>query len=150
MSTHSISKFRISFFAAVLAFAATSPVAHAQDVGTAGKINVPFAFETATGQHFNPCIYAIQIENAHTLQIKGQTASGLVMTTVDDNAQPSNAGKATFRKYGNQYFLSDIVIAGKSRRLSLLPAKMARQLQIAAQQTAPPAPVELALLGTGR
>jgi hypothetical protein len=147
MTTHSISKFRISLFAAVLAFA---PIAHSQDVGMTGKINVPFAFETSTGQHFNAGVYTLQIENLHTLQIKGQSAAGLVMTTIEDNAQPSKTGKATFRKYGSQYFLSDIVIAGKSRRLSLLPAKMARQLQIAAQETAPSAPVELALLGTAR
>ena len=147
MSTHSISKFRISLFAAVLALA---PIAHGQDVGMTGKINVPFAFKTATGQHFNAGVYTIQMENVHTLQIKGQSISGLVMTTIEDNAQPSKTGKATFRKYGAQYFLSDIVIAGKSRRLSLLPPKMARRLQVAAGQTATPAPVELALLGTTR
>ncbi len=47
------------FIAAVLAVASLAPAAQAQeqDPGFSAQVNVPFAFQTATGQHFNPGIY---------------------------------------------------------------------------------------------
>ena len=81
MSTLSISKFRAGLFAAVLAVAPLSPALHGQDVGMFAKMNVPFAFETASGHHFAPGVYSVRMESLHTLLIRGDSDSALTMTT---------------------------------------------------------------------
>jgi hypothetical protein len=148
MTTLSMLKFRASIFAAALAIAPFSPVSRAQDVGMLAQVNVPFAFETAS-QHFNAGVYTIRVENEHTLRIQGKSRSGLAMTWVDDNAQSAKTGKAVFQKYGDQYFLSEISITGKSRRIHFRPSKTESQMLIAGSKTTPTG-VELALMDGSR
>jgi hypothetical protein len=145
MSTLSISKFRAGLFAAVLAVAPLSPALHGQDVGMFAKMNVPFAFETASGHHFAPGVYSVRMESLHTLLVKGDSDSALTMTTLEDNGQVAKTGKATFHRYGNQYFLSEITVAGKSRQIHFAKSKAENRAQIAAEKT-PATNVELALL----
>jgi hypothetical protein len=148
MSTLSMLKFRASIFAAALAIAPFSPVSRAQDVGMLAQVNVPFAFETAS-QHFTAGVYTIRMENEHTLLIRGNSDSGLAMAWVDDNAQPAKTGKALFRKYGDQYFLSEISITGKSRRVHFRPSKAESEMLIAGSKTTPTG-VEIALMDASR
>jgi hypothetical protein len=147
MSTLSISKFRAGLFAAVLAVAPLSPALHGQDVGMFAKMNVPFAFETASGHHFAPGVYSVRMESLHTLLITGDSDSALTMTTLEDNGQVAKTGEATFHRYGNQYFLSEITVAGRSRQIHFAKSKAENRAQIAAEKT-PPTNVELALLET--
>jgi|HubBroStandDraft_4_1064222.scaffolds.fasta_scaffold1003734_1 hypothetical protein len=147
MSTLSISKFRAGLFAAVLAVAPLSPALHGQDVGMFAKMNVPFAFETASGHHFAPGVYSVRMESLHTLLVKGDSDSALTMTTLEDNGQVAKTGEATFHRYGNQYFLSEITVAGRSRQIHFAKSKAENRAQIAAEKT-PATNVELALLET--
>ncbi len=149
MSTLSISKFRAGLFAAVLAVAPLSPALHGQDVGMFARMNVPFAFETASGHHFAPGTYSVRMESLHTLLIRGDSDSALTMTTLEDNGQTAKTGKAIFRRYGDQYFLSEITVAGKSRRIGFAKSKAENQAQIATENI-PATNVELALLETTR
>jgi hypothetical protein len=149
MTTLSISKFRAGLFAAVLAVAPLSSALHGQDIGIIGKVNVPFAFATASGHHFAPGVYTVRMESLHTLLIRGDSDSALAMASSEDYAQPAKTGKATFRKYGNQYFLSEITVAGRSREVHFAQSKAERRAQVAAEKT-PPTNVELALLETTR
>src|ERR1700728_2607916 len=135
MNTLSISKFRAGLFAAVLAVAPLSPALHGQDVGMIARVNVPFAFETASGHHFAPGVYSVRMEGLHTLLIRGDSDSALTMTTSEDNGQTAKIGKATFRKYGNQYFLSEITVAGRSRQIHMAESKAENRAQIAAEKT---------------
>jgi hypothetical protein len=137
------SKFRTSLFAGVLAVVASSPMAQAQDVGMLGQVNVPFAFETAS-QHFAAGVYQIRMEDQHILLVEGKSGSGMVMTTMNNDREPAAASKATFRKYGDQYFLGDISIAGRSRRLHFAASKTEGQLRIVTKTA--PTGVELAVL----
>jgi hypothetical protein len=147
MSTLSISKFRAGLFAAVLAVAPLSPALHGQDLGMFAKMNVPFAFETASGQHFAPGVYSVRMENLHTLLIRGDSDSGLTMTTLEDNGQVAKTGEATFHRYGNQYFLTEITVAGRSRQIHFAKSKAENRAQVAQEQI-PATDVELALLET--
>jgi len=137
------SKFRSSLFAGVLAVVASSPMTQAQDVGMLGTVNVPFAFETAS-QHFTAGVYKIRMEDEHILLVQGKSGSGLVMTTMGNDREPAASSKATFRKYGDQYFLGDISIAGRSRHLHFAASKTEGQMRIG-KKTAPTG-VELAVL----
>jgi hypothetical protein len=149
MKTLSISKFRAGLFAAVLAVAPLSPALHAQNVGMIVNVNVPFAFQTASGHHFNPGIYSIKMENVHTLLIRGDSDVALTSAIAEDNAQPAKTGQATFRRYGNEYFLTEITVQGESRSLHFAKSKEEKRVQIALGDVAP-TNVEVALLGTAR
>src|ERR1700735_4262430 len=92
--------------AAVLAVASSAPAAQAQDAGFAAKMNVPFAFQTASGQHFAPGVYTIRVndELSTVMLIRSNTSSGLVVTQLASDGLPATEGKAVFTHYGNQYF----------------------------------------------
>jgi hypothetical protein len=147
MNTVSISKFRAGLFAAVLAVAPLSPALHAQDEGIIVNVNVPFAFQTASGHHFNPGFYSMKMENVHTLLITGDSDVALTSATAEDNSQPAKATKAKFRRYDNEYFLAEITVEGSSRRLRFAKSKEEKRVQIAAGEIGP-TNVEVALLGT--
>ncbi len=144
MSTLSLSKFRAAVIAGALAITPVSPVCRAQDAGLLIQVNVPFAFDTDS-QHFDAGVYTIRTENEHILRFEGKSQSELVMTWVEDNAQQASKGKAMFQKYGDQYFLSEISIAGKSRHLYFWPSRAEQELQVAGNKTARIG-VELALM----
>jgi hypothetical protein len=148
MSTLSMLTFRASIFAAVFTLAPLSPLSHAQDNGMVARVKVPFGFQTAS-QHFAPGDYTLGMENDHTLVIRGASQSRMAMTSVEDNAQPVKTGKAVLHRYGGQYFLSEITIAGKSRHLHLTPSRTESQLRNGQKKTAP-AGVELSLLQGSR
>ncbi len=150
MRTLTMLKVPAGFVAAVLAVASLAPAAQAQgrDPGFAAKMNVPFAFQTATGQHFNPGIYTIRMNGPQTLLIRGTAGAGLVMTQMAGDGLPAANGKAVFTHYGDKYFLRAVWVAGNNRHLLCATSKAEHQLQVAAAKT--PAAVELALLKTGR
>jgi hypothetical protein len=50
----------------LLAVASLAPVAQAQSQSFAAKVNVPFTFETVSGQHFQPGMYTITLNGAQT------------------------------------------------------------------------------------
>jgi hypothetical protein len=114
-----------------------------------GKINVPFAFETGSGHHFAPGVYSVRMVSLHTLLLRGDSDSALTTASAEDNDQPAKTGKAIFRKYGNQYFLSQITVAGRSRLVCFEHSKAESRAQVAAERT-PPTNVELALLESTR
>jgi hypothetical protein len=147
MNTLSISKLSAGLFAAVLAVAPLSPALHGQDVGMIANVHVPFAFETSSGHHFNPGLYSIKMENVHTMLIRGDSDAALTPATAEDNAQPAKTGKATFQRYGNEYFLTEITVEGASRSIHFSRSKFERRMQVAAGKSAPTT-VEVALLGT--
>lgn len=147
MNTLSISKFRAGLFAAVLAVAPLSPALHGQDVGMIANVNVPFAFETSSGHHFNPGLYSIKMENPHTMVIRGDSDVAFTPATAEDNAQSAKSGKATFQRYGSEYFLTEITVGGASRSIHFGKSKLERRMQVAAGATAPTT-VEVALLGS--
>jgi hypothetical protein len=143
-----LTKVSARLIATVLAAASWAPVALAQSPSFAAKMNVPFAFETATGQHFGPGVYTIRMEGEHSIIIRGDKTSGLVLTQLADDGLPAQQGKAVFTHYGDKYFLRTVSVAGNASHLICARSKAERQSQIAAGKSA--TEVELALLGAGR
>jgi hypothetical protein len=149
MRTLTMLKVPAGLIAAVLAVASLAPAAQAQDLtpGFAARINVPFAFETAMGQHFAPGIYTITMNGEKNMLIRGAKTSGLVLTHLADDSLPAAEGKALFTHYGDRYFLRGVWVAGNSNLLCGR-SKAEHRLQVAAAK--PPATVEVGLLQTGR
>lgn len=134
--------------AAVLAVASSAPAAQAQGPGFAARMNVPFAFQTASGQHFAPGIYTIRMNSQQTMLIGSNTSSGLAMTQLASDGLPATQGKAVFTHYGDQYFLRTVWVAGQSSHLICDRSKAERQSEIAAGKSN--TTVEVALLKDGR
>jgi hypothetical protein len=134
--------------AAVLAVASPAPAAQAQDAGFAAKMNVPFAFQTASGQHFAPGVYTIRMNGQQSMLIRSNTASGLAMTQLANDGLPATQGKAVFTHYGDQYFLRAVWVAGNTSHLLCDRSKAERESQIATSKAS--TAVEVALLKVGR
>jgi hypothetical protein len=134
--------------AAVLAVASPAPAAQAQDAGFAAKMNVPFAFQTASGQHFAPGVYTIRMNGQQSMLIRSNTASGLAMTQLANDGLPATQGKAVFTHYGDQYFLRAVWVAGNTSHLLCDRSKAERESQIATSKAN--TAVEVALLKVGR
>jgi len=53
------------------------------------------------------------------------------LTLVDrDGAKPPNGGKLMFHKYGNQYFLSEILCSWTDMNVSVRPSKAEKRVQL--------------------
>ena len=144
-----LTKISARLIAAVLAVASVASVAQAQSLSFAARVNVPFAFETASGQHFQPGVYTIRMEGMQTMLIRGATSGGLVVIEEEANeGLPVSQGKAVFMHYGEKYYLRSLSVSGSSTRMLFGSSKEERQSEIAAGKT--PSAVELALLQPGR
>jgi hypothetical protein len=148
MSNFSMSKVPATLVAAVLALASLAPALRAQDSGFIVKVNVPFAFESATGQYFTPGVYTIRMNRTQSMLIQGTSKSGLATTQLANDGKPAEKGKAVFTKYGDKYFLREVWATGNSSHLLCNESKAERRLQVAGIQA--PSNVQLALLETAR
>jgi hypothetical protein len=66
------------------------------------------------------------------------------MTWFQEDQQPSKKTQVVFRKYGDQYFLDSIWIAGETSHTYFLPTKTER-VEMAANGTAPTGVIVAAL-----
>ncbi len=148
MSTFSLLKVPATLIAAVIAVASLAPALHAQDSGFIAKVNVPFAFQSATGQHFTAGVYTIRMDRAETLLIQGKSASGLAITQLANDGRPGKTSKAVFTRYGDRYFLREVWITGNSSHLVCNKSKAERRSQVAVNRA--PNYVQLALLDPAR
>jgi hypothetical protein len=146
MRSSMILKVPAGLIAAVLAVASLAPVAQAQVSEFTAKMNVPFAFQTASGQHFDPGVYTISVDGQFML-IRGRGISGLVMTQLAEDDLPATRGKAAFTYYGGQYYLRAVWVAGHANHLLCNTLKAERRSQVAAGKTS--TAVEVALLKEG-
>jgi hypothetical protein len=137
-----------SLIAAVLAIASSVPAAQAQSPGFAAKMDVPFAFQTASGQHFAPGIYTVSMNGDQSMMIRGNTKAGMALTQLASDGLPATQGKAVFTHYGDQYFLRSVWVAGNTSHLICNSSKAERKSQIAAGKAS--TAVEVALLQAGR
>jgi hypothetical protein len=136
MSTLSMSKFRPILFAFILAVAPLPAALHAQDMDDeALLVNVPFAFQNGS-QHLAAGRYTIRLENQNVLEIQGETRTGLALALFDESSRPSNTSKVVFLRYGDQYFLHEVWVAGETRHTYFLPSK-AEKLEVAANKAVP-------------
>ncbi len=135
MNTLSMLKFRGICFAIILAVAPLSAASHAQNIEDAVVVNVPFAFSDGS-RNFAAGLYTIRVDDHKILAINGELGSGYVMTWFEEDSHPSKTTKVVFGKYGDQYFLHEIWIAGETTHSYCLPSKTEKR-EMAANETAP-------------
>jgi hypothetical protein len=142
-------KVSASLIAAVLAVASLAPVAQAQHPSFAARMNVPFSFETVSGQHFQPGVYTITISGTQTALIEGAAGRGLALIgQLGYVGLPVSHGKAVFAHYGDRYYLRSVSVAGNSAQLLFPRSKAERQSQVEFEKSH--AAREMAVLQTER
>jgi hypothetical protein len=144
MSTRLIEKLRTRLIAVIFAAASLAPALYAQNSLFAAKVNVPFAFETAAGQHFSAGVYTIRMANPDTMLIQGKSTSGMAMTKLTNDGPRAQTGRAVFTKYGDKYFLRSVWVEGNGSHLQFRQSKAESRLQLSDNRS--PTGVELALL----
>jgi hypothetical protein len=110
-----------------LAMAGTS---FAQTAGV--QANVPFDF-TVGNKVLPPGTYRIQSQwkSGPTIVIKNHDKPISVMTLVDqDGARSKTGGKLIFHKYGDQYFLSEILCDSADMNVALHPSKAEKRVKL--------------------
>jgi hypothetical protein len=141
----SLAKIFASLIAAIVAVASLASAVQAQNLSFGAKVDVPFAFETTTGQRFQPGVYNITITGSQVMVIRGENTSGLAMIQSKDIVGVDNAkGKAIFTHYGDKYYLRSVSVAGSPIRLVFGSSKNEKRSQLAGNQN--PSSVEVALL----
>jgi hypothetical protein len=138
----------VRLFAAVLAVASLAPVAKAQNTGFAAKVNVPFAFETSSGQHFPAGVYTISSNGLQSVEIGNATTHGLILCQAANQGLEVTQGKAVFTHYGSMYYLRSVSVADSSTKMLFSTSKQEKESQIASGKAH--TTVELALLQASR
>jgi hypothetical protein len=139
-----LAKVSARLIAAAFAAVTLVPLAQAQHLSFSATVDVPFAFETASGKHFAPGVYEMRLTGQSILEIRSKSASGMVMVSAGDEGKMITHGTAIFAHYGDKYYLRSVAVADTSTRLTSGRSKSEKRSEMAAVQPAPM--VELAVL----
>ena len=134
----------IAVFSLLLIATATSALA--QGIVPSTRVDIPFDF-TVGNVHLPSGEYIVS-KNGDTLVLRNTSGKGSVATlpgrTTQDKSQPS-ASRLLFKRYGTQYFLSQVWLPGEGLRRELKvksselqAAKSARSMAIATHTTERP------------
>ena len=94
------------------------------------RVNVPFDF-TVGNQLLPAGTYTIKTESEGLIAIKNHDKPIAVLTLVDrDGAKSPNGGKLLFHKYGDQYFLSEILCSWADMDVSVRPSKAEKRVRL--------------------
>jgi hypothetical protein len=94
------------------------------------RADVPFDF-TVGNQLLPAGTYTIKTESEGLIAIKNHNKPIAVLTLVDrDGAKPPNGGKLMFRKYGDRYFLSEILCDWMDMNVTVRPFKAEKRVQL--------------------
>ena len=94
------------------------------------RVNVPFDF--TVGKQLLPAgTYTIKAESSGLIAIRNHDKPLAVLTIADqDGARSPKGGKVMFHKYGDQYFLSEILCDQAEMNLELPTSKTEKRAQI--------------------
>ncbi len=143
------SSFRIIALAIlVAAFASLSPAMHAQMKAIA-SVSVPFPFDYGT-KHFAPGVYTIRMDGLGLLLIGSRDGIGMAIAQTGSKTNTRGGNQVIFRKYGDRYFLTEVLLADRGDRITVLESKAekraAREYREQVMNGTAPTEVDLALL----
>jgi hypothetical protein len=94
------------------------------------RANVPFDF--TVGKQLLPAgTYTIKEESSGLIAIRNHDKPITVLTIVDqDGARSPNGGKLKFHRYGDQYFLSEILCDWADMDVAVRPSKTEKRVQL--------------------
>jgi hypothetical protein len=98
--------------AALVAIASMSTTMHAQSASPLAKVNVPFSFDCGAA-HLSAGVYTLSVEDGRILMLRDSRGYAvLAVVQMSYNPAASKTSEATFKKYGDRYFLEQIRTSG--------------------------------------
>lgn len=121
------SNLRSFALAAAAALASLTPALHAQNPIQA-RVNVPFAFDYGT-THFGQGTYIITMNGDSVLLVRNRDTNqaAMVLARLETSPVAARNSLATFKKYGDRWFLEHIETAGSGTSVSVCESKAERQ-----------------------
>ena len=117
-------------FTGALALGALTHANHAVAQSRSMMATIPFAFHD--GSHtFSAGKYQIRCDS-NILSVQstdGENVSVHMMTIAEIRTRTTEVGKLIFNKYGDQYFLSDVWLAGSESGRKLVASRLEKQLR---------------------
>ena len=94
------------------------------------KANVPFDF-TVANKLLPAGTYTMKRDSAELIEIRNHDKPIAVLTIADqDGKKSTNGGKLIFHKYGDQYFLSEILSDWTTMNVAFHPSKAETRVQL--------------------
>jgi hypothetical protein len=94
--------------ATLVAIASMSTTMHAQTASLQARVNVPFSFDCGSA-HLSAGVYTLTVENGRVLILRSSKGyAEMAMVEMAYSPIASKTSDATFRKYGDRYFLEEI------------------------------------------
>jgi hypothetical protein len=155
MSTNlSTLKMRVAAILSTLTLALVSAAVSAQMPAPRSQVDVPFEFQVGSS-HLTAGRYVISNPERILLFVQGAKHSALTLSMREQNSTPVKVGKVVFHRYGNQYFLREVWMAGASERIDCPQShaeQEARRTRNGDKRASLPTPtnVELAFLESPR
>ena len=142
MNTKSNSKLRTYLLACTLGAVAMMSASYGIAQGPEMRVNVPFAFHNGS-KHMPAGTYTVTIQSTHLILLRGDSKSGFVNAN-PEIGKPRTKGTLIFRRYGDQYFLTEVWASGSATGQKCVKSKLEREVEIAQSKAAKPG-AELAL-----
>jgi hypothetical protein len=98
------------------------------DNSTMTIVNVPFAFEVGP-THLAPGRYTIKRETGHMIRVTGVAGTGTLMILAEESPSSASSTKVVFKHFGDQYFLSQLYVAGRTGHIEAIATREQRQAQ---------------------
>jgi hypothetical protein len=115
---------------AVFAFTVILSVGRASAQVPAIRVNVPFNF-TAGDKLLPAGSYTITLASAGIIEIRNRDQHISIGTTVlPDNRKSENGGELVFARYGNQYFLHEVLCDFASMNVNLPTTKSEKRVHM--------------------
>jgi hypothetical protein len=94
------------------------------------RVNVPFNF-TAGDKLLPPGLYTITLASAGVIEIRNRDQHISIGTTaLPDNRESENGGELVFGRYGNQYFLHEVLCDFASMNVYLPTARSEKRVRM--------------------
>ena len=108
------------------------------------QANVPFDF-TVANQVLPAGTYRIQTQSPGVIMIKNHDKPVSVFTLVNqDGTKSPDGGKLIFHRYGDHYFLSEILCDSASMNVELRPSKAEKRVRLQQAMVTPSSEVFIA------
>lgn len=93
------------------------------------KANVPFDF--TVGNKLVPAgTYTISSDSPNTILIQNGERHVAIFSSAYADDKPSNTGKLVFHKYGDQYFLSEVLCSSVDMNLEIPTSKAEKRARV--------------------
>lgn len=96
--------------ATFVALASLSPAMHAQIPSDSARIDVPFSFDYGT-KHFAHGVYTLARTSANVLTLRSGDQAVMALVQTGWTPRGLTDSQVLFRKYGDRYFLAEVLIA---------------------------------------